>query len=357
MDEKAYLLALAHAELPPRSFLDLLTRFGSAQAVWDGLPNDFDGQLVPKVKEKFLTFRKAFPLLETWAKFQRSKMTMLSITDMGYPKALKEIAVPPPVLFLRGSQSPGDEPGLAIVGSRNASAYGKLQARQWGASLAELGLTIVSGLARGIDMAAHQGALEAGGKTLAVLGSGIDRLYPPENENLAKRIELQGCLVSEFPPGTEPFPGNFPRRNRIISGLTLGVMVIEARQKSGALITAKFAVEQGREVFALPGLPGSEHSKGSNGLIQGGAKLVQEIGDVLEEFPYLSFKRKTGEPRKEDSLEAKILDTLQGQKEGKVVETLMKETKLPMEVLAGTLLVLETKGLVLRLPGNVYAKA
>jgi len=196
----------------------------------------------------------------------------------------------------------------------------------------------------------------ARGRRWRFWGAGLDRIYPAQNENLARRIKKQGAVISEFPIGTRPYPENFPQRNRIISGLSRGVIVVEAQEQSGALITAGFATEQGREVFAVPSLSGSQFAAGSNKLIDDGAKAVQEIGEVLEEFPYLSFQRGTGEPIEKDPFEARILTSLEGHKEGKVIEILMKETKLSMAQLAASLMILETRGSVVRLPGNIYAK-
>lgn len=356
MEEKVYLFALSHSGLLPRKLFRLVQHFGAAQAVWEESVGKFNDWLSESEKERFKNFRKSFVISQKWEEFQRSGVKLAAFSEACYPPALKEIADPPLVLYFQGELNFVKSLLLAVVGSRNASAYGKLQARKLAESLAALGVTVVSGLARGIDMSAHQGALEGGGSTIAVLGSGLDHIYPPENENLARRIMGHGAVISEFPLGTPPNAWNFPRRNRIISGVSLGVIVIEAGAKSGALITAKFALEQGREVFALPGLPGSKTSEGSNELIQAGAKLVQEIGDVLEEFPYLSFRESSPSANPKERIEETILASLENRKPGKMIEHLAQETRLPVEQLAGVLLILETKGLVSRLPGNLYAK-
>lgn len=202
----------------------------------------------------------------------------------GYPRLLAQIPDPPALLYLAGSLEPADERAVAVVGSRRASTYGVRFARALARDLAGAGVTVVSGLARGIDAAAHQGALDAGGRTAAVFGAGLDVIYPGWNEALARAVRGSGAWVSELPLGSEPRAHHFPRRNRIISGLGLGVVVVEAAERSGSLITATCALEQGREVFAVPGLPGSFNARGAHGLLRAGAKLVERAEDVLAEL-------------------------------------------------------------------------
>jgi len=209
---------------------------------------------------------------------------IITLDDGDYPRALRTIYDPPLVLYLKGEILPRDGLALAIVGSRRCSYYGRTQAERIAGHLAGLGFTIVSGLARGIDASAHRGSLAAGGRTVAVLGCGLSKVYPPENEELARQIAANGALVSELPMETEPYRENFPRRNRIISGLALGVLVVEGDARSGALITARSALEQGREVFALPGKVDSPLSRGPHLLIKEGAKLVEGPEDILEEI-------------------------------------------------------------------------
>ncbi len=204
--------------------------------------------------------------------------------DTDYPEPLSRIGSPPVGLFVKGVGLVGLGPMIAVVGSRAATPRGRLFARELSASLASAGLTIVSGLARGIDTSAHEGALDAGAPTLAVLGSGLDRIYPHENVGLARRILVTGAIVTEFPFGTEPKPEHFPMRNRIVAGLSAGVLVVEAGERSGALITASMALEEGREVFAVPGAPDEPGARGPNGLIRSGAKLVERAADVLDEI-------------------------------------------------------------------------
>ncbi len=216
-------------------------------------------------------------------------MTVLTPADERYPPDLRMIPDPPTRLFVRGSLP--DPPMLAVVGSRRATPYG-LRVAHWLASeLAHCGIVVVSGLARGIDAAAHRGALAASGPTVAVLATGLDRIYPPEHRDLADAIAGQGALLTEAPEGTEPLPGRFPVRNRIISGLCLGVVVVEAAERSGALITARLALEQGREVFAVPGSIENPLTMGTHRLIQDGAKLVHAVDDILEEFRHLDLTR------------------------------------------------------------------
>lgn len=211
-------------------------------------------------------------------------ITLLPDYDERYPRCLQEIHNPPPLLFERGKLLPRDSLSIAIVGMRSPSLYGQQQAKKLAAGLARAGLTIISGMARGIDGVAHRAALEAGGRTIAVLGSGLMEIYPPEHKELFEEIAAQGAVLSEFPPRMKPSAGAFPQRNRIISGLSLGTIVVEAAQRSGALITARLAMEQGREVFAVPGRIDQRNSKGCHLLIRDGATLVESVDDVLDQL-------------------------------------------------------------------------
>ena len=215
---------------------------------------------------------------------QREGVTIITLEDAEYPKPLRTISDPPLALYVRGTLASTDEVAVALVGARHASLYGLQCAERLGYDLALRGVTVISGLARGIDAAAHRGALKTPGRTLAVLGSGLNRLYPPEHEPLANEIVRQGALISEYPLGTPPLAHNFPRRNRLISGLSLGVVVVEAAQRSGALISADCALEQGREVFAVPGPITTVTSQGTHHLLKQGARLVTSVDDILEEL-------------------------------------------------------------------------
>ncbi len=217
---------------------------------------------------------------------KKHNFKILTTDSLEYPQNLKFIYDPPIILYIKGKLLPEDNLGMAIVGSRRASFYGLTSAEKFAADLAASGFTTVSGMARGIDTSAHQGALKSGGRTIAVIGSGLGNIYPQENKGLVEKIAAQGAVISEFSVNCEPLKQNFPRRNRVISGLSLGVLVVEACRNSGALITAGFALEQGREVFALPGKIDSVSSFGTNELIKQGAKLVSCIEDILEELPF-----------------------------------------------------------------------
>jgi DNA processing protein len=278
----------------------------------------------------------------------------ISINDENYPKLLKEIKDPPKILYLRG-EILFDDSFFAVVGTRRFSPYGKQVTLEIAGDLAEAGLTIVSGLAPGIDTFSHQAALERKKRTIAVLGTGLDEksIYPKTNLKLARKIlETGGCLISEYPPETPGSKFTFPQRNRIISGLSLGVLVVEAKQKSGALITAQYAFEQKRKVFAIPGPIYSLNSKGCHYLIKKGAKLVEKANDILEELnlPQLSI---LGLPKGENKEENLILETL---KEGALyIDKIIERTKLSAATVASTLAILEIKGKVKNLGGNIYA--
>jgi DNA processing protein len=217
--------------------------------------------------------------------------TLVTLDDTSYPWRLGEIYDPPLALFVRGELRPEDEHAVAIVGTRRPTPYGLRMAEKIARELAARGITVVSGLASGIDSAAHRGALEAGGRTIAILGNGVDVVYPRENRELTEQIVAQGCVVSQFPMGYQPNKGHFPRRNRVISGMTLGTLVVQAPRDSGALITAHAAVEQGREVFAVPGEAGVRASEGPHGLIREGAKLVESADDILVELNLPAHQR------------------------------------------------------------------
>lgn len=282
---------------------------------------------------------------------------LITLNDPGYPACLREIADPPPLLFVIGDPSLLSMPKLAIVGSRNPSPSGTAITREFAAALCSAGLCITSGLALGIDASAHQGSLDANGKTLAVLGTGPDRVYPARHQPLALKIAESGCLVSEFPPGTGARAGNFPRRNRIISGLSLGVLVVEAAIQSGSLITARLALEQGREVFAIPGSIHNPLARGCNALIRSGAKLVETVEHVLEELHIFQAAEITvnyppasaNDPEPEQK---KILKYVAYSPTS--IDTLVKQTGESAETIASSLLVLELQGYVQLTSGGCY---
>jgi len=272
-----------------------------------------------------------------------------------FPSLLREIANPPERLWFEGSID-FSAPSLAIVGTRKPTSYGREAAEYFSEHLAALGFTIVSGLALGIDTISHEAALKAGGKTVAVLGSGLDKIFPASNQRLAAKIKENGCLISEYPPGTPAYPANFPQRNRLISGLALGVLVVEAGQESGALLTARYALEQGREVFALPGPIFSNQSRGTNQLIQEGAKLVSRPEDVVSEFGHLKIDFSSAQIKKSVELEdneEKILSLLKEIGPASL-EEIVSKAKLPAGGIQASLSKMELKNLIRRLDDGTY---
>ena len=286
----------------------------------------------------------------------------------GYPPLLSTITDPPGVLFVKGRLEPRDALAVAIVGARHATAYGRKQAWQLASGLARAGYTVVSGLARGTDAAAHRGALDAGGRTIAVLGSGVLNVYPPEHAGLAEEIEARGALVGEAPPLTEPFPGCFPQRNRIVSGLALGVVVVQASDRSGALITARLAGEQGREVFAVPGEVDCRMSKGCHQLLRDGATLVESVDDVLEELGPL-FETTTSDDGRTvrapaelalGDLEKQVLAAIDAElAAGSTadIDAVVETCGLAASQVLATVGVLEMRRIIRRLPGSRVARA
>ncbi|MBK5274436.1 MAG: DNA-protecting protein DprA [Desulfuromonadales bacterium] len=303
----------------------------------------------------------------TWRSFAESECDRLSasgarlvtFTATDYPKSLFEIPDPPPFLYVRGELG-SHETAVAIVGSRRATAYGIQTTTRLAEALAGHGITVISGMARGVDTAAHKAALAAGGRTIGVLGCGIDRVYPPENLKLFRETAEKGCLVSEFPLGTLPLAENFPRRNRIISGLSRGVLVVEAAENSGSLITAQYALEHGRDVFAVPGNISFATSRGSNRLIKQGAKLVDCVEDILEELPGYGAASGHAElpapAARSFSLtpkEAAIYEVLA--RSPLHIDDIIAQTELTAAEVSSMLLHLELKGAVQPLPGTHYS--
>ncbi|MCD6319222.1 MAG: DNA-processing protein DprA [Candidatus Desulfofervidaceae bacterium] len=290
-------------------------------------------------------------------KLKQLDVELITYADNRYPSLLKEIYDPPFLLYVKGNVELLHTPCVAIVGTRRASFYGIKTATRLAVELAEAGITVVSGLARGIDTAAHKGALQAKGKTIAVLGCGMDIVYPPENKKIYADIARQGAIISEFPLGTPPVARNFPIRNRIITGLSLGVIVVEAALKSGSLITARLALEQGREVFAVPGQIDTFHSKGTHSLIKQGAKLVETIADVLEELNLSVVETSTFREKQEtklDSMTEKLLSLLQ---EPRQLDEIALSLNQDIAELSATLTTLEIQGLIKQLPGKQYVRA
>jgi DNA processing protein len=285
---------------------------------------------------------------------------IITLEDDDYPKRLKDIYDPPALLYVRGKLRSEDELAIAIVGSRKTSPYGRWFTEKIGQDLARHGVTVVSGIARGIDSVAHKGALQGGGRTIAVLGCGVDVIYPSENRNLFYQIIEQGAILSEFPMKSVPEGGHFPRRNRIISGLSIGVVIVQASAKSGSLITAGYALEQGREVFAVPGNVGAEGSRGTNQLIKEGAKLVTSTEDILEEIlPQWRREKETTSPTEvpvpDLSGEEKALYCLLGETPLHI-DAIIRETQLDPGKVSSLLLNLELKGLIDQWPGKCFSK-
>jgi DNA processing protein len=276
------------------------------------------------------------------------------VNEERYPKILKEISDPPAVLYYRGDFSALDHLCVSLVGSRKATAYGKAVADRLSGDLASLGVTVVSGMARGIDTAAHLGVLRAGGRTAAVLGCGLDICYPPENKKLRDQIERQGVILSEFPLGTMPKPPHFPMRNRIISGLSLAVIIVEAAERSGALITADSALEQGREVLAVPGSINSPASRGCHQLIKEGAALVESVADILAALGVSSLDSIKDELHNFTPAQQKVLRFMEY--EPVHFDELVACCRLSAEELAVNLLELELAGAVKKMPGNYYLR-
>jgi DNA processing protein len=344
----------------PRTRKSLLARFGTSTAILDASASalrDVSG-VGPKLSQAIARAREEFDVTAELELARRHNVTVMTDTHAAYPRALHEIHDPPDVLYVRGEILPVDAMAIAIVGSRHATHYGLAIAAKLAESLARTGLTVVSGLARGIDAAAHRGALAAGGRTIAVLGSGVLNIYPPEHGDLAKQVAEAGAVVSESPLRGAPLSGSFPQRNRIISGISMGVIVVEAAVQSGALITARHAMEQGREVFAVPGRVDNRMSRGCHALIRDGAKLVETADDVLEELGPLVAKtgdidgREIHHPAELllNPQEQQVLDAIRS--EATDLDDVVTTCGLPVHQVLATVSVLEMRRLVKRVSGN-----
>jgi DNA processing protein len=361
MDARKYWLGFnAVRGIGPLRLRALQAAFDSLESAWHASESELAAAgLDRRAIGNLLAARQHFDLDRMLEAVYRAGASVITLDDADYPPLLRELPDAPPVLFVKGTLLDADRWAVAFVGTRRATAYGREVTRQLVASLAGAGITIVSGLALGIDAAAHKAALDAGGRTIAVLGCGIDRVYPPEHRKLAADIVNNGALITEFPLGTEPEGKNFPVRNRLISGLSLGVVVVEAPLNSGALLTADFAAEQGRDVFAVPGNVTSPASAGTNRLIQNGAKLVVSADDILDE---LNLTRTTVETQTQvrqiapDSpLEAALAALLED--EPLHIDDLVERSGLPITVVSSTLALMELKGMVQRQEGMTYARA
>ncbi len=333
----------------------LIDYFGDARTAWEATPFELASTgLSAKLVERLVQVRSSIDLTQYVEKTLSSGIQILTLHDDKYPARLKEIDQAPPVLYLRGDVIPEDGWAVAIVGTRAVTAYGRQVTEELATVLAHNGVTVVSGLARGVDAVAHSTALKVGGRTLAVLGSGLDKIYPPEHRGMAEKIASQGAIISDYAPGTPPDSANFPPRNRIISGLSMAIVVVEAGDTSGALITASFAVEQAREVFSVPGHIHAPQSKGTNRLIANGARPMLSPQDVLEALD-LTRNIERREMRKvipADSTEAALLQVLGSQPVH--VDEIRAQTGLPIEKVSSTLTLMELKGMVRQVGGMNY---
>jgi DNA processing protein len=333
----------------------LIAYFGDLESAWDALPVDLaESGLGAKVVERVIQARESVDLDKVWENIEKQGIKILTWQDEIYPQRLKEIYQPPPVLYVRGEYLPDDLFAVAIVGTRRVSPYGRQITEELSAFLAANGITVISGLARGVDSISHQTALKAGGRTIGVLGSGVDRIYPPENRALAEKMMEHGAVISDYAPGTPPDASNFPPRNRIIAGLSLAVVVVEAGETSGALITAEFAAEQGREVFAVPGSILAPQSRGTNKLIQKGALPLLSVTDLMQtlDITRVGEQKSARKIMPSDATEAKLLDVLGH--EPLHVDEIRNQSELPIEKVSAALALMELKGMVRQVGGMNY---
>lgn len=356
MDQKAYWVGFNKVRgigaVRTRMLLD---HFGDLSEAWMASRTALrQAGLGEKTTTDFLDVRDSINLEAELNRILEAGIQIITIEDSDYPTRLKSIEQPPPVLYIRGQMVDSDNYAVSIVGTRHKTAYGRQVATELASFLARNGITVVSGLARGIDSIAHEAALNANGRTIAVMGSGVDVIYPQEHRNLSARIIKDGALVSNYYPGTQPEGVNFPPRNRIISGLSLAVVIIEAGEKSGALITAEFAVDQGREVFAVPGPIYAPRSKGTNRLIRDGALPLNDFNDLLlainlDQVAEFRYAKKVI-PRSE--IEKLLVDTLKN--EPMYIDDIKAATGLSMEKISASLVMMELKGLIKKTGNMMY---
>ncbi len=344
----------------------LFAAFGLPEAIFDSTVAQLAAVVGPVLAERLLAHDASIEIATGLAWTDQPGNRLLTLADEDYPQQLLECDDPPPLLYVKGRVDLLSHPSLAVVGSRNASKSGEQNAEAFAEASSRAGLCIVSGLALGIDAAAHRGALRGPGATIAVIGTGADRIYPARNEALAREIVQSGAIVSEFPLGMPPLAANFPRRNRIIAGLAKGCLVVEAAPRSGSLITARLAAESGREVFAIPGSIHSPLAKGCHSLIKQGAKLVESAQDILEELGWKPFNSGVGidsattgecgephgKPAATSADEERILAALGH--DPCTIDVLLDRTRLTADTLLAMLLVLELDGRVAQLPGGLY---
>jgi DNA processing protein len=336
----------------------LLNHFGDLQDGWGATAMELAAAgLDRRGIENTIAARRGIDLDAEMERIAAQGIEVLTWDDPGYPRLLKPIPAAPPLIYVLGSLKPDDDWAVAVVGTRRATSYGREAAADLAGALAHNRITVVSGLARGIDGLAHRAALDAGGRTIAVLGSGVDVIYPPEHARLARDIVANGAIVSDYPLGTQPEARNFPARNRIVSGLALGVLVVEGSEDSGSMITADCALEQGREVFAVPGSIFAAHSHGTNRLIQQGAKMVTGVQDILEELnlTQASQQMDVRSVIPDTPTEATLLDQLSA--EPRHMDELVRATGLATAEVSATLAMMELKGMVRQVGGMTYVLA
>lgn len=359
LPEKAYWLVLNKVNgIGAARFAALLNTFGSAETAWGASIRQLqEAGLDRRSLENLLVARQKLDLRAEWEHYQRSGFSALTLLDENYPANLRQIDAPPPLIFVRGELFDTDEVAVALVGTRRATSYGREVAHNVATELAQAGVTVVSGLALGVDTVAHRAALEAGGRTIAVLGSGVDQIYPAQNHQLALEIERNGALVSEYPIGTRPMAANFPPRNRIISGLSRSVVIVEASQQSGALITAEFALDQGRELFAVPGSILHPGSSGCNELIRNGAAPLLSTNDLLEQLNIMRAleQKEVRRTVPADPLEAKLLEYIS--LEPLHIDEIVRRSSLSAPQVTGLLAMMELKGMIRQVGIMNYVKS
>jgi DNA processing protein len=345
--------------LGPRLTAALLERFGSAAAIRDASAQQLGDvpHIGPNLAQNFHRALRAVDIAAEEELIARHGVRLVPLRTAAYPAPLTTIPDPPALLYLRGTLEARDANAVALVGSRQCTSYGRRVAERLAAGLVQKGFTVVSGLARGIDGAAHRGALQAGGRTLAVLAGGLAKIYPPEHADLAHEIEQHGALLSEAAMTMEPMAGMFPARNRLISGLCRGVVIVEAAERSGALITARHAAEQGRTVFAVPGPIDNAASAGALQLLRDGATLVRGVEDIIAELDGIDgavTSAATPPPPGLDDKQQRIWDFLA--EESRHVDAIARHLGVAVHEVTGSLMMLEMKKVVRRLPGNAYER-
>lgn len=359
MEQLAYYLGFNLTPgIGPVRLARLIECFGSVRAAWEAPPSELMRcGLDARRCESLQSTRSGIDLAAELRKVERAGVYLLCIEDAAYPELLRQIPQPPPLIYVRGALASSDTWAVAVVGTRSPTTYGKEVTHRIAGELGGAGVTVVSGLALGVDSLAHAAALEAGGRSIAVLGSGVDLIYPERNRRLAERMLEQGALISDMPLGTLPAPLNFPARNRLISGLSLGTLVVEAGERSGALITVEFALEQGREVFAVPGSIFSRMSIGTNRLIRQGATLVSGAQDILEGLNWATVaeQQEIRQVLPGDPVEEALVDALDF--DPRHIDEIVRATGMPAPAVAAALAMLELKGLACQAGPMQYVRS